>query len=271
MDYCTIEDIETHTSTPTLIQLTSDDGQEEVDRVVAQEAILYSSTLIDGYLRGRYTLPLDTHFPLLRILAIDLSIYRLYTRRMRNEMPEVIENNYKNAIATLRDIQKAAQFLFLITRSFGGRGDTFGTVKKSCGGASKSQRNILTKIDAIHERLDKVMIENRDFEKLIKQYDFEDAFFYCDPPYTSGCGYEVTSTTDFDHERLRDVLKGIKGRFLLSYDDSPKVRELYKGYEMIEVERQNGINNREGTNRANKVYKELLIANYPIKDLFKNE
>lgn len=106
MDYCTIEDVETQTSTPTLIQLTSDDGQEEVDRVVAQEAILYSSTLIDGYLRGRYTLPLDTHFPLLRILAIDLSIYRLYTRRMRNEMPEVIENNYKNAIATLRDIQK---------------------------------------------------------------------------------------------------------------------------------------------------------------------
>ena len=106
MDYCTIEDIETQTSPPTLIQLTSDDGQEEVDRVVAQEAILYSSTLIDGYLRGRYTLPLDTHFPLLRILAIDLSIYRLYTRRMRNEMPEVIEDNYKNAIATLRDIQK---------------------------------------------------------------------------------------------------------------------------------------------------------------------
>lgn len=106
MDYCTIDDIETQTSTPTLIQLTSDDGQEEVDRVVAQEAILYSSTLIDGYLRGRYSLPLDAHFPLLRILAIDLSIHRLYTRRMRDEMPEVIENNYKNAIATLKDIQK---------------------------------------------------------------------------------------------------------------------------------------------------------------------
>lgn len=106
MDYCTIEDIETQTSTPTLIQLTSDDGQEVVDRVVAQEAILYSSTLIDGYLRGRYTLPLDAHFPLLRILAIDLSIHRLYSRRMKDEMPEVIENNYKNAISTLKDIQK---------------------------------------------------------------------------------------------------------------------------------------------------------------------
>ena len=104
--YCTIDDIEKHTSSPTLIQLSSDDGQEAVNRVVVEEAILYASTLIDGYLRGRYSLPLDTHFPLLRIIAIDLSVYRLYSRRMRNEMPEVVETAYKSAIATLRDIQK---------------------------------------------------------------------------------------------------------------------------------------------------------------------
>lgn len=102
------------------------------------------------------------------------------------------------------------------------------------------------------------------------QDDFEGAFFYCDPPYTSGCGYEVTSTANFDHEPLKDVLGSIKGRFLLSYDDSLKVRELYKGYEMIEVERLNGINNRERTDRTNKIFKELLVTNYPIKDLFKN-
>ena len=102
--YCAVEDIETQLSTPTLIQLSSDDGQDEIDRTVVDEAILYSSTLIDGYLRGRYTLPLNTHFPLLRILCIDLSTYRLYSRRLFNEMPEVIANAYK--IATLRDIQK---------------------------------------------------------------------------------------------------------------------------------------------------------------------
>ena len=104
--YCTLDDIEKHTSTPTLIQLTSDDGQEIVDKTVVEEALLYSSALIDGYLRGRYSLPLDIYFPLLRVLAVDLSVYRLYSRRMRNEMPEVIETAYKNAIATLRDIQK---------------------------------------------------------------------------------------------------------------------------------------------------------------------
>ena len=171
----------------------------------------------------------------------------------------------------ITDIQKAVQFYYLITRSFGGKGNTFGTVKCSSGGACKSLKNVPEKIDAIHKRLDKVMIENRDFEKLIKQYDFENAFFYCDPPYSKGCGYEVTSTEDFDHERLREILGNIKGRFLLSYDDSPKIRELYKGFEMIAIERQNGINNRQGDNRLNKVFKELLIANYPIREIHERQ
>ena len=68
---------------------------------------------------------------------------------------------------------------------------------------------------------------------------------------------------------MRDTLKNIQGRFLLSYDDCPKIRELYKDFEMIAVERLNGINNKTG-DRKNKMFKELLIANYPIQDLHEN-
>jgi len=106
VSYCSSSDIESYVSTPTLIQLTNDEGGDVINDTVTQEAIIYASTLIDGYLRGRYTLPLDTQFPLLKILCIDISVYRLYSRRMRDDMPEVIENAYKNAISTLRDIQK---------------------------------------------------------------------------------------------------------------------------------------------------------------------
>ncbi|OGI31343.1 MAG: hypothetical protein A2287_02750 [Candidatus Melainabacteria bacterium RIFOXYA12_FULL_32_12] len=165
----------------------------------------------------------------------------------------------------MTDIQKAARFMYIITRSFGGRGESFGTVKRSSGGASKSHINLIQRALAIHKRLDKVLIENRDFDQFIKQYDHEGAFFYCDPPYSYGCGYSVISTKNFEHERLRDCLKNIKGRFLLSYDDSEKIRELYKDYEMVEVERLNGINNKHHTN---KMFKELIIANYPIKEKF---
>lgn len=160
------------------------------------------------------------------------------------------------------DIQRAIQFFYLITRSFGGIGTTFGTSKTS---SRASILNAISKTNEIHKRLDKVTIENKDFEELIKKYDFDSAFFYCDPPYTLGAGYAVTSTKDFDHEKLRDTLKNISGRFLLSYDNSPKVRELYKDFEMVEVERMNGIN--KLSTLKNKQYKELLIANYPIKDL----
>lgn len=169
----------------------------------------------------------------------------------------------------ITDIQKAVQFFFIVTRSFGSNCRTFGVAKQKVGGACKSQKNVLDKIDGIHERLDKVMIENRDFETLIKQYDHERAFFYCDPPYTVGYKYGVVRQ-EFEDERLRDVLKNIKGRFLLSYDDSPKIRELYKDYEIVEIERFNGLNKNKKWTSANTMYKELLIANYPIKKLFKN-
>ena len=105
--YCTPEDIEKQITHEILVQLTNDTPpQDTVDDSVTYEAILYSSTLIDGYLRGKYTLPLDTHFPLLRIIAIDLSIYRLYSRRLQADMPESILEQYKEAIKTLEKIQK---------------------------------------------------------------------------------------------------------------------------------------------------------------------
>ena len=105
--YCTSQDIEKQITHETLVQLTNDTPpQDTVDDSVTYEAILYSSTLIDGYLRGKYTLPLDAHFPLLRIIAIDLSIYRLYSRRLQADMPDSILEQYKESIKTLEKIQK---------------------------------------------------------------------------------------------------------------------------------------------------------------------
>lgn len=156
------------------------------------------------------------------------------------------------------DIQKAARFMFLLTRSFGGRGKHFGIAYEQ---SVKSAGGIIERIDAISKRLDKAIIENLSAFELIPQYDTDKAFFYCDPPYSCGAGYETTSTKDFKHEELRDLLKNIKGRFLLSYDDAPVIRELYKEFNIIEAERINGINRK---NIQNNVYKELLICNYDV-------
>lgn len=105
--YCSTQDLETHLSTPTLTQLTSDEGNE-IDSAIAEEAIMYASTLINGYLRGRYTIPLSIHFPLIRILAIDIAVYRLYSRRMRCDVPEIIAKQYNDAVKMLQDVQKGS-------------------------------------------------------------------------------------------------------------------------------------------------------------------
>lgn len=143
------------------------------------------------------------------------------------------------------DIQRAAMFFVLIKTSFGADSRTYGC---SC-------KNINTdSFDDIAERLKRVNIEHKDFEALIKQYDRPDALFYCDPPYhtTEDC-YEAVFT-DTDHYRLNAVLRALKGRFILSYNDDDFVRELYKDFNIVAVERQN--------NLSSGRFKEVIIKNY---------
>lgn len=157
----------------------------------------------------------------------------------------------------LTEIQRAARFIFLICKSFGSKGDHFGTSQSR---GISSLQNRIDRIKDLHKRLDKVLIENKSYEDLIQLYDTKDNFFYCDPPYTEGYTYD--NSKSFSHEKLRDILAKIKGRFILSYDDSPLVRELYKEFHMIPVVRMKGINRKEGKSD----YKELIIANFPLEE-----
>jgi DNA adenine methylase len=116
-----------------------------------------------------------------------------------------------------------------------------------------------------HRRLGKVVIENQDFERLIRHYDRRTSFFYCDPPYFETEGYYQNigedGFTERDHIRLRDALMRIEGRFLLSYNDCSFVRELYGAPDLCitEVSCLNSIKQRYD---AGAQFDELLIANY---------
>jgi DNA adenine methylase len=145
------------------------------------------------------------------------------------------------------DIQRAAMFYVCVKISFGA--DT-----RSYGGCKSGSRLITEDFDRFKERLDGVTIENKDFESLIEQYDNKDSFFYCDPPYYSTERHYTAKFSKADHLRLNARLKELKGKFLLSYNDHEFIRDLYKSYTVISVERQN--------NLSSGNYKELFIKNY---------
>lgn len=146
------------------------------------------------------------------------------------------------------DIQRAAKFFMLIKTSFGAGRRTFG-----CN--SKNISNAIDAIDAVSKRLQKVTIENRDFERLISIYDSPKTLFYLDPPYHGTEKYYDNAYTEADHMRLNEALKRIKGYFILSYNDDAFVRNLYKDCRIEEISRQNNI-------AGKGCFNELIIRNF---------
>lgn len=174
-------------------------------------------------------------------------------------LPEAAElNEIRTLITEDYDVRRAAMFLKLLRYSYSSSG-------KSYASQPFDIRKLFTLIDQLKSRMANVVVENQDFETLIKHYDRPDAFFYLDPPYFSTEDmYEVEFGWD-DHVRLRDTLKNINGKFLLSYNDCSEIRELYDGYSLFDFSRIHSMAQRY---EAGKEFPELLIGNY---DLFERE
>lgn len=151
----------------------------------------------------------------------------------------------------LTDIQKAARYFILIKESYGCDLRSFSTRRTDMPSA-------IEYLGEVAGRLAGVVIENRDFEKLVKTYDRETALLYLDPPYYGAEGYYAARFAEEDHVRLKKVLESVKGRFILSYNDCDYIRELYKGYNTTEVSRPHNMLLRSGAG----LYRELIIKNF---------
>ena len=137
---------------------------------------------------------------------------------------------------TLTDLERAARFLYLQRTAFGGKvaGRNFGVSRT--GAARFDLTKLVPMLEDVHERLCGVQIERLDFGDFIDRYDTPGTMFYLDPPY-HGCeqdyGPEVFTPHDF--ARLRTTLDRIKGRFIVSINDTPQIREVFAGLPFEEV------------------------------------
>ena len=74
--------------------------------------------------------------------------------------------------------------------------------------------------------------------------------------------YQCRFTPD-DHLRLFRVLSSIKGKVLLSYNDCPEVKEIYKDFYFYSFKR---IHSMAQKYEAGKEFGEILIANYDLTE-----
>ncbi len=164
------------------------------------------------------------------------------------------------------DIDRAIAFYYLIKNSFSST--IFGGWGYSPARGPRYPR-CLDILEEARERLKGVYIENLSFEELIPRWDRKETLFYCDPPYfmllekrTGRSYYQCTFSLE-DHIRLRDMLKGIEGKFILSYDDHPEIRKLYRNFNVTETDPvMYSLNNRRNRNSPVRRANELIITNF---------
>lgn len=107
--YCTLEELKNAITEDVLAQLTDDENGTVINETIVNDIITSSSTLIDGYLRGRYSLPLSGGQDIIKSIAITISHYKLKERR--NKTSEADNKKYDEAISRLKDIAKGVIIL----------------------------------------------------------------------------------------------------------------------------------------------------------------
>jgi DNA adenine methylase len=95
---------------------------------------------------------------------------------------------------------------------------------------------------------------------VISCFDRPETFFYLDPPYygRENCyGDDIFSKDDFP--KLTGILKTVQGKFILSINDHPQTREIFKGYKIVKVKTHYAAGAWTGKSKA---VTELLISTF---------
>jgi len=191
------------------------------ERAPKSEVINDRSREVSGFFRI-----LQRHF----VAFMEMIKYQLTTRA---EFERLVATDPE----TLTDLERAARFLYLQRTAFGGKisGRNFGVSPSNPGRFDVTKLGPL--LEDLHTRLAGVVIECLPYGEFIGRYDRPDTLFYLDPPYW-GCegdyGRHLFEQADF--ERLAGLLKAVQGRFILSLNDVPEVRETFRAFRIEAVE-----------------------------------
>ncbi len=170
------------------------------------------------------------------------------------------ELHVKTDPGTLTDIQRAGRFFYLQKNSFGGlvvkRKFHYGVTQPS----NYNLERIPEIIENAHNRLQRVQIESLPYEQVFAKYDRPSTVFYLDPPYWRRALYNH-NFADGDFVLLEQRLRELKGKFVLSLNDLPDVRSLFKNFHILPADI--AYTARRG---AGKRFEEVLITNFPVED-----
>ncbi|BAU40314.1 DNA adenine methylase [Leptolyngbya sp. O-77] len=160
------------------------------------------------------------------------------------------------------DFDRAVRFFVMNRITFSGVMDSGGYSQQAY--ERRFTESAIARLAKLPGLLSGVQITQGDYAELL-QKPGKDVFIFLDPPYLSAThsklyGVKGNLHTAFDHVRFAKAMQRCPHRWLITYDDSPEVRSLFRFATIVEWELQYGMNNYKQAIAAKG--KELFIKNY---------
>jgi len=156
----------------------------------------------------------------------------------------------------LTDIQRAARHFYLAKTCYAGLVRHRNYAIRVDAPSGFNPERIPGLIEETHQRLARVQVECLPYEDILRRYDRPETLFYLDPPYFNVKLYRYNLEPD-DFRAMAERLGALKGKFVLSLNDVPEVRTIFKAFRLRSIETAY-----TAQKIAGRRFRELLITNY---------
>jgi DNA adenine methylase len=163
---------------------------------------------------------------------------------------------------------KGVRFFILNRITFSGLSDSGGYSEQAF--KLRFTDSCINRLEKLGSIMKNVEIRNSDYEDILI-LEGKDVFIFLDPPYFKSrksrlYGNDGDLHINFSHERFAKNMKNCQHKWLITYDDSEEIRELFDFANKYEWTLQYGMNNYK--QESAKKGKELFITNYKIEDKY---
>lgn len=167
-------------------------------------------------------------------------------------------------LSSMNEVEAAAAFFIFNRITFSGTTESGGFSQQAFEG--RFTESSIQRLVPFSKLIQNTRITHLDFEEVVTEKG-DDVFIFLDPPYHSATksalyGKNGNLHKGFDHVRFANAMKACPHKWLITYDDSPYIRELFSFANIIAWDLMYGMRNVTAT--SDQRGKELFISNYDI-------
>lgn len=168
-------------------------------------------------------------------------------------------------LSTISDLDIAVAYYTLNKISFSGLTE-HGSISKLAYEKTFNHGNI-DRLTEISSHMSNFEIHNLHFKDAM-QLPEDDDFTFLDPPYqidsSNLYGKKGELHSGFDHTEFLNSVKELQGKWMITYNDNPWIRESYKDYKIVDAEYRYcmSFDTDEDGNKTTRMKNELIIMNY---------